>query len=217
MRPGRPPRGRFELRRIARRVYRVRGAPTCPREGRSGGKQGAGTIRYAREVTALLEADGARLHALLYRLTLRADVPDDLLQDLVVRLADSGVFASADVPYAFARTAAVRLATDWHRRRHSRRGEPGPIQFDLPGHADDATPDPAAGLVHREQWEGLLAHLSRLDERDRLLLTMRYLEGCDYDEIAAVTESTPHQARGLVHKALGRLRRRATASEVTYD
>ena len=167
-------------------------------------------------MTGLLEADGVRLHALLYRLTLRADVADDLLQDLAVRLASSDGFASAGAPYAFARTAAVRLAADWHRRRRARPDEPSPVEFDLLADADPVT-DPATGLLHREQWEGLLAHLAGLDERDRLLLTMRYLDGCDYDEVAAATGSTPHQARGLVHKALGRLRRRVSASEVTYD
>jgi RNA polymerase sigma factor (sigma-70 family) len=174
-------------------------------------------------VTVLLESHGTRLHALMYRLTLRADVADDLLQDLAVRLAGAGAFAAAASPYAFARTAATRLAMDWHRRQRPRRNETATVDLDTLAH--DSAGDPAASLVHREQWEGLLAHLATLDERDQTLLTMRYLDGCDFEQIAAETKSTPHRVRGLVHKALGRLRQRLGVgrdnrprrSEVTHD
>jgi RNA polymerase sigma factor (sigma-70 family) len=185
---------------------------------------GAAAIRYARDVTTLLDSHGGRLHALLYRLTLRADVADDLLQDLALRLAGAGAFAAAASPYAFARTTATRLAMDWHRRQRLRRAETAAVDLDLLAHENAA--DPAASLAHREQWEGLLAHLAALDERDQTLLTMRYLDGCDFEQIAAETNSTPHRVRGLLHKALGRLRQRVGVnrgndprrkSEVTHD
>jgi RNA polymerase sigma-70 factor (ECF subfamily) len=159
-------------------------------------------------VTALFEAHGTRLHALLYRLTFSADAADDLLQDLAVRLADAATFASAASPYAFARTSAIRLATDWHRRQIPRRRHaPATVDLELLAQADTAA-GPAASAEQRDQWTVLLAHLATLDERDQLLITMRYLDGCDYEQLAEVTQSTPHQARGLLHKALGRLRQR---------
>ena len=60
----------------------------------------------------LLDERGEALYALLLRATLREDVAEDLLQDLFLRLEGSTGFAGADNTYAYARTAAVRLAFD---------------------------------------------------------------------------------------------------------
>ncbi len=66
-------------------------------------------------------------------------------------------------------------------------GEPGPEEMD---------PDRAAALVHRM--------LALLAPRDRLVLTLRYLEGCDVAETAHRTGWT----RGMVKVQSSRARKR---------
>ena len=65
----------------------------------------------------LLQRSGARLHALLVRVTLREDVAEDLLQELFLRLDASAGFYEASSREAYAQTAAIRLAFDWRRAR----------------------------------------------------------------------------------------------------
>jgi DNA-directed RNA polymerase specialized sigma subunit len=45
-----------------------------------------------------------------------------------------------------------------------------------------------------------------LDDRDRLILVMRYFDEAGFEEIARFIEGTEHQARALCHKAIRRLR-----------
>ncbi len=73
--------------------------------------------RTADDVTALLDEHGGRLFALLYRLTLRSDVAEDLLQELFCRLSQSNGFQRAENPAAFAYRTATNLAFDWRRQR----------------------------------------------------------------------------------------------------
>ena len=55
---------------------------------------------------ALLQARGPALHALLTRLTLRADVAEDLMQELFLRLRRSAAFPRAGDPGGHATRAA---------------------------------------------------------------------------------------------------------------
>ncbi|HEY2761830.1 MAG TPA: sigma factor, partial [Pirellulales bacterium] len=71
--------------------------------------------RTPHDVAALLAEHGQQLHALLFRLTLRADAAEDLLQELFCRLATSKSFQHAANPAAFAYRSATNLAFDWRR------------------------------------------------------------------------------------------------------
>ena len=62
-------------------------------------------------------------------------------------------------------------------------------------------------LVDREQFQAVLDAIARLSSRSRDMVIMRFLEEQTYDEIGRALGKTPHQVRGLCHKALGRLRR----------
>ena len=70
-----------------------------------------------KELLELLDRSGAKLHALLARITLREEVAEELMQDLFIKLSkisESYEIANWD---AYARRAAIHLAFDWRRRR----------------------------------------------------------------------------------------------------
>lgn len=153
-----------------------------------------------------------RLHALLVRLTLREAVAEELMQELTMKLADSQGFADAARPAAYARRTAVNLAATW-RRREKPHGAGAELieQLPIPG------PTPLDRLMRQEKLERLLDELAAMGEQDQWLLTRRYLEGCSYSDLAEEMACTPHQARGVCHKAIGRLRRRMEEKATAAD
>lgn len=153
------------------------------------------------DVRSLLETHGARLHALLFRLTLRHDAAEDLLQDLFCKLAQSERFSQADDRLAYAIRMATNLAFDY--RRSSKRRETVELGEEPPGPAQAS---PLADLVCREELEHMLDAVGRLDTPGRELIVLRHLERQSYEEIARQLGKTPHQTRALAHKALEKLR-----------
>ncbi len=153
------------------------------------------------EARSLLETHGARLHALLFRLTLRHDAAEDLLQDLFCKLARSDKFAQAADPLAYAVRMATNLAFDYRRSR--KRGETTEL-IDEPAAASEASP--LADLVRREELDVMLEAVGRLEPVGRELIVLRHLEHWSYEEIARQIGKTPHQTRALAHKALDKLR-----------
>jgi RNA polymerase sigma-70 factor (ECF subfamily) len=161
------------------------------------------------DALALLETHGKQLFALLFRLTLRNDVAEDLLQDLFCKLAASDSFRRAENRLAYAHRMATNLAFDWRRRRK------------FTGHsneecADKASPlePPLAGLVRREELEQTLNAISELPHAASEIIVLRYLEDCSYDEIARQFGKTTHQVRALASKALRQLRATLREREV---
>jgi RNA polymerase sigma-70 factor, ECF subfamily len=68
-----------------------------------------------------------------------------------------------------------------------------------------ASPDPTRRVEVRDQVEHALSHL---DDDERRVLVLRYLDDLDYREIAYVLGTTQNACRIRVHKALKRLRSR---------
>ena len=153
-------------------------------------------------VLALLADQGARLHALLMRLTLREDVAEDLMQELFLRLSQRDGFARADDPAAYAFRTAVNLAFDW-RRAQKRLPRMEHASSQLLGHDRS----PLSVLLDREQLKSVLEAIGSLPERSRDVLVLRYLEQWSYETIGRAIGKTPHQVRGLCYKAVTRLRR----------
>jgi RNA polymerase sigma-70 factor (ECF subfamily) len=147
---------------------------------------------------SILEQHGAELFALLCRLTLRADVAEDLLQDLFLKLRSSAGFARAANRKAYVFQTAIHLAFDW--RRGQRATERLPI--DQVG-AIDATLD---RMIDAEDIREVLDAMERLSPLGRQVLVLHYLQHQDYAEIAGQLGKSEHQVRGLCHKALGQLR-----------
>jgi RNA polymerase sigma factor (sigma-70 family) len=149
----------------------------------------------------VLDEEGPRLHRLLFRLTLRADAAEDLLQDLFVKLSHSDGFTAADNHTAFAVRTAVNLAFDW-RRRQSRRIDAAPLDSDIAGQ----TVDPLAGLIDQEQMQQVLNAIEALPEIQRLALILRHLEHQEPEEIGKNLGRTAHQVRALCSKGIATLR-----------
>ncbi|MBN2578001.1 MAG: sigma-70 family RNA polymerase sigma factor [Pirellulales bacterium] len=148
----------------------------------------------------LLETGGRSLYALLVRLTLSEDAADELLQELVVRLSRSEGFQKADHPLAYARRAAIHLAFDRRRQwKHRPKVEP------LLEEPESAAKSPLRLLIDREEFENVLAAMERLSSRSRTCLVLHYTEQLSYTEIAEQFSATPHQIRGICHKAVRRL------------
>src|SRR4051812_27455592 len=123
---------------------------------------------------ALLDSDGARLHALLFRLTLRRDVAEELMQELFLRLSQSIGFASAEHPFTYARRAAINLAME--RRR-------SPTFGSVDETLSQQMPLPIDGLIRAEQLEQILDALDDVPELARECFVLRFIEGESYDDI----------------------------------
>lgn len=153
-------------------------------------------------VAGLVEAGGERLYRLLARLTMREEVADDLLQELVVRLSQSDGFQRANDPFAYARRTAINLAFDWRRRGKSRR-KTEPLAEEPAVRA----PDLLGKLVDHEDLEQVLAALARLSPLSRNCLVLHYLEQLSYTEVADQLTVSAHQVRAACHKGIRRIQR----------
>ena len=148
-------------------------------------------------LVSILETHGAELHALLTRLTMRADAAEDLLQELFLKLRNAEGLGRAINRKAYVFRAAIHMAFDWReaqRADKSLRMEPA---------------DPAQSaldrLVDAEQLGQVLDAMQSLSELNRRALVLRYLQHLEYAEIAEQLGKTEHQVRGLCHKAIGQL------------
>ncbi len=142
------------------------------------------------------------MYRLLARLTMREDVADDLLQELIVRLSQSDGFQRADDSFAYARRAAIHLAFDWRRQGKSRR-KTGPLA------EEPVVPAPnlLGKLVDHEDLEQVLAALEMLSPLSRNCLVLHYLEQLSYFEVADQLNVTQHQARAACHKGIRRIQK----------
>lgn len=149
----------------------------------------------------LLQASGRRLFALLSRLTLRADVAEELLQELFLRLQSSDAFDKANNAEAYAYRVAVRLAFDWRRRQ--RRHQYGAL---VEGELVDTLPLAEQVTADREEFERILQAMAGLSTSTQHILTMHYIEQVSYQEIAEQLGTSAHRVRALAHKAVAKLR-----------
>lgn len=154
-----------------------------------------------KQLLKLLDDNGAKLHALLYRLTLRYDIAEDIMQDMFIKLCDfKGLDEVKDLG-AYARRVAINLAFDW-RRKHSIKL----VSLDKVAEACSTDEGPAKKAARQEQAEELLSAVSRLKGAFREVIILRYLEQISYEEIGDQIGKTPHHARAICHRARQQLR-----------
>lgn len=154
----------------------------------------------------LLDEHGGRLHVLLVKLTLSEDAAEDLLQDLFLRLSCSNGLLRAASPERYLFRTAINLAFAW-RKRNQRARSTGELSD---GCITSSSDQLIERVVRREQVQLILVAMDRLPATSRELLTLRYLEGLSYDEMATILNSTPHRVRALCSKAIVRLRTRVS-------
>jgi len=158
-------------------------------------------IERQKKILQLLDASGERLHRLLGRLTRCEDVVGDLLQELFIRLWNSGAFDKADDPFAYAYRAAINLAFEWRRKQKatfqiSQENCPAPKE----------SPSVLGKMIQAEELEQVLNAASRLTDLARDVVVMRYIEQDSYEEIGQRLGKKPQYMRALCAKAMARLR-----------
>jgi RNA polymerase sigma factor (sigma-70 family) len=105
-----------------------------------------------------------------------------------------------------------------HLRRRGRHATHGGEEVEE--RADESAEGPLDALARREREEALrdlLPALERLPPRDRLLLSMRYLDGLDYARIAEALRVGRESVGQLLHRAKGRLARLVPALRSWVD
>jgi RNA polymerase sigma factor (sigma-70 family) len=153
------------------------------------------------ELVDFLNDHGGNLYGLLYRLTLRSDVSEDLMQELFLKLNASNGFHSATHPLAYARRAAMNLAFDWRRIRNK--------LSDSQLRNDEVAVEaltPLERLIEIERIQVVLDAMVGLSPSNSELLVMHYIQQESYETLSTQLSKTPHQIRGLCNKALTQLR-----------
>ena len=154
----------------------------------------------------LIERHQDYVGRILWRFSRDRRVHEELVQDVFVEayLSLSGYRSKAPFEHWLARIATRVGYRYWKEKARSRRAEP----FDLQ-EWDEATgdgevtralePDQAAELLHRV--------LAQMAPRDRLVLTLRYLDQCDVAETAQRTGWTRTMVKVQTLRARKRLRK----------
>jgi RNA polymerase sigma factor (sigma-70 family) len=99
------------------------------------------------------------------------------------------------------------VANEAHNRRRSAgRVQALALRATAAEPSGDAVPSPEGAALGREQREALLAAVQRLDERDRDVLTCRYLLELSEEETATVLDLRRGTVKSRTARALARLR-----------
>jgi RNA polymerase sigma-70 factor (ECF subfamily) len=101
-------------------------------------------------------------------------------------------------------TIARNLARDHFRRRHATQSLDEPSQAELP---DEQASPPLRAIDRQERCTEVTTALAELPPRYRNALTLRYLCGLDYRTICQRLGLTDGALRGVLGRALARLRK----------
>lgn len=147
----------------------------------------------------------ARHHAELYRYVARftgdADLAEDVVQDVFVRLAERPPADQAHVRgwlFRVATTAAIDAMRGARRRLALMRDRPERLPM------GDPPPDPAAALERAETRRRVREALTGLAQRERVVLLMRE-EGFAHREIAEAVGTTTKSVGTMIARALEKL------------
>jgi len=158
--------------------------------------QGTRLQERRQRLLELLEESGPGLHVLLVRLTLSKEAAEKLMQDLFVKLWQSGGLDRAGNRDAYARRAAINLAFDRRKKQKHHTPAPGGVAGDA-----DAADIVVDETVRREELEEVLDAVGRLNRAGRDSVVMRYIDERSYDFIAEQLQMTPNHIRTLCHRA----------------
>jgi len=152
-----------------------------------------------------------RLYLFVYRTTLNHDMTEDVLQETLLTMV--GQIASLRNkrrfwPWVF-RIAWSKLQDNLRSSRHQRSVKTSLLRNQL----YEAAPGGGSLLeatILDERLRQLSALTGQLSQRHRDILYLRYYEQLPYTEIAAITRTTPQQARAQFHRVREYLKARLT-------
>ncbi len=155
-----------------------------------------------KKVLELLDTSGARLDALLARLTLCEQTAGDLMQELFIRLCNSKGLDNAADPFAYAWRVATNLAFQWRRTQKIK------LQtLDQESPPAQNCPSVLEKMIQAEELEQVLDATSQLSDLARDVVVMRYIEQASYEQIAQRLGKKPQHMRSVCAKALAQLRK----------
>ena len=147
----------------------------------------------------LFERYHARVHALCYRLTRRADAADDLVQDTFLRVLRYRDTFRGDAAFT---TWLYRVAYNVCHE-HWRQGRRDESSME---HSTPEAEEPRHAQPVSERHALLEQAMTRLDAEQRAVLVLTRYHDLKYDEVARVLDCTPAAARVRAHRALNDLR-----------
>ncbi len=136
---------------------------------------------------------------------------EDTVQETFARAhARLSSFAGRSTFGTWITSIALRLCADLERARKSRRRHVGELPHDFDLDRDARAPrsaNPSLQSEQRETVRDVEAALARLPRRLRVALTLRTIEGLEYEEVARAMGTTIRSARLYVWEARQRLAR----------
>ena len=153
---------------------------------------------------ALVERFRQRVWQICYRLLGNAEDAADAAQEVFVRLfLQRDKFAGRSKYSTWVHGIAVRTCLSMRRgrgrrRRHEDVGTDAQWESRQPGRAN-APPGLSLDLARM---------LETLDEEDRAILIMKYAQGCEYDELAAIFEISVSACKMRISRAREKLQAR---------
>lgn len=136
-----------------------------------------------------------------YKLTMNVDIAQDIVQEAFIRL--SSRIADVSKPRAWLFTTVHNLAMKQLRAQ----GKSVSLQSVSGGEDSqvETSPEPSESLEKRERAGQIRVCLERLPERERLMIQLKYDQGCSYKEIARRMGMTISNVGYVLHHALKKL------------
>lgn len=164
-------------------------------------------------LSELVNAYNQRLYGLLFRLTGRRDLAEDLLQETFLRMVRTiGQYEHSGKFESWLFRIAANLARD-HLRRYKRRGVALSLEDDrddnpLSGSLPAGTPGPETCVDSDEAKQRLEAAVFELSDNDREIILLRHYSDLSFREIADMLALPLGTVLARGHRALRKLRER---------
>jgi RNA polymerase sigma-70 factor (ECF subfamily) len=164
----------------------------------------------------LFQAHRRRLFAIAYRMLGSASDAEDVVQDAWLRFSTARP-SELRSPQAYLATIVTRLCLDRLKSARSAREEyvgpwlPEPMLTD-----DRAEPEKSVALAESVTL-AFMVLLETLSPEERAVFLLREVFDYEYDEIAAMLDTTPANCRQLFHRAKGHLAERRPRYHETIE
>jgi RNA polymerase sigma-70 factor (ECF subfamily) len=165
------------------------------------------TVTSATSLESLFREHYDRVYRAAYRVTGSATDAEDVLQTVFLRLARRGSDVNLEPnPGSYLHRAAINAALDLIRQRG--RAAAVPLEdADLVSHHAD----PAQLHQSRELQRAMRQAVAQLNENQAEMFALKYFEGCDNQQIAALLDTSPMVVGVLLHRARARVKKALAA------